>query len=422
MADVTLPIAQLQIGHYIKLPLSWKSHPFLRSSFVIKNLEQIQTLRSIGFTEIVVDPDKSTTEVILLEPEPEVATEPTPELDDPAVVANKASQQQMRRAIRTAERAFTSSISPLRDSLTQLNLKPDEGLGAVADLIRHAATHLTSQDGPVGLQLVRAVQQGDPLLLHSLNVAFIAMLIAKEAGWSPLEIEDAGLAGLTHDIGELKIPIQISRKRTELTKPEINFLQMHVQYGFEQLTTLGAFSSKIRDVAYQHHECLDGSGYPKGVKGDQLSALTRLISVVDFYDENLHPRNALLTALPNQVMAKLYKRAGKQLDNTFIQLLIKVMGIYPPGCMVRLSDDNVALVMTSDPTAPLKPCVLPFIRGAVQEGVDLLNLRNATLSIVSAVDPTELTSQQRDFFNLGKRYCYYFSSYIPPILLPDNPT
>lgn len=421
MADIIVPIAQLQVGHYIKLPLSWKSHPFLRSSFCIKSQDQIQTLRSIGFTEIVVDPDKSTTEVVVLEPEPEMEPEPEPE-PDPTIAAYKNNQQQMRRAIRTAERAYTNSITPLRESLNKLNQKPDEALAVVAELIRNAAAHLTSQEGPVGLQLVRAIQQGDPLLLHSLNVAFISMLIAREAGWSPLEIEDAGLAGLTHDIGELKIPIQISRKRTELTKPEINFLQMHCQYGFDQLNALGAFSPRIRDVSIQHHESLDGSGYPKGLKGEQISPLTRLVAVADYYDENLHPRNALQSALPNQVMAKLYKRAGKQLDNTYIQVLIKVMGIYPPGCMVRLSDDNVALVMTSDPTAPLKPCVLPFIRGAVQEGVDLLNLRNATLSIVSAVDPTELTSQQRDFFNLGKRYCYYFSSYIPPILLPDNPT
>ena len=105
-----------------------------------------------------------------------------------------------------------------------------------------AAAHLTQTEEPIGLQLVRSVQQGDVLLLHSLNTAYIAMLMAREAGWSPLEIENAGLAALVHDIGELKIPPQISRKRVELSKSEINFLRMHVQYGFDQLTVITSYS------------------------------------------------------------------------------------------------------------------------------------------------------------------------------------
>lgn len=412
MSDISVPVADLRVGHYVKLPLSWKQHPFLFSSFRIKDESQLQIIQTIGLREIVVDPDKSTVEVIITPVVVEAAS-PAPEIEqkpDP----RKMEQQQLRRSIRSAEKAFTNSVSPLRESLSQLNLKPDEGLGTVAELVRNAGLHLSQQEGPVGFHLVRIVNQADSLLLHSLNVAFIAMLIAKEAGWTPLEIEDAGLAGLVHDLGEIKIPSQITRKRTELSKVEINYLRMHVQYGYEQLTNLNAFSVKVRQAMLNHHERLDGSGYPQGLTADQLDPLSRLIAVVDSYDEQLHPRNATRPSVPNQIIAGLFKRANKQLDNGFIQLLIKVMGVYPPGSLVMLSDGTLALVMSSEPSAPLKPCVLPFAKGRVQEGVDLLNLKDDERTIAKVVDFEELTPPQREFFNLGKHYCYYFSTFTPP--------
>jgi HD-GYP domain-containing protein (c-di-GMP phosphodiesterase class II) len=420
MSDISVPIADLRVGHYVKLPLSWKQHPFLFSSFRIKDEAQLQIIRNIGLYEVVVDPDKSTVEIVItpaiseeVSVEPEIEQKPDPQ---------KIEQQQMRRSIRTAERAFTNSVSPLRESLSQLNLKPDEGLGTVAELVRNAGLHLSQQEGPVGFHLVRIANQADSLLLHSLNVAFIAMLIAKEAGWNALEIEDAGLAGLVHDIGEIKIPNQITRKRTELSKAEINYLRMHVQYGYEQLTTLNAFSVKVRLAAYQHHERLDGSGYPQGLKAEQLDPLSRLIAVVDSYDEQLNPRNATRPGIPNQIISNLFKRANKQLDNGFIQILIKVMGIYPPGSLVLLSDDTPALVMSSEPGAPLKPCILPFTKGRVQEGVELINLKNDERTISKVVDYEELTPPQREFFNLGKHYCYYFSTFSPAETLSPIPT
>ena len=411
MSDISVPIADLRVGHYIKLPLSWKQHPFFFSSFRIKDEAQLHIIRSIGLKAIVVDPEKSTVDVCIT-PEPSIET-PSEAVEEQQPDPQKIEQQQLRRSIRSAERAFTNSVSPLRESLSQLNLKPDEGLSTVAELVRNAGLHLSQQEGPVGFHLVRVVNQADSLLLHSLNVAFISMLIAKEAGWTPLDIEDAGLAGLVHDIGEIKIPSQITRKRTELSKAEVNYLRMHVQYGYEQLTNLNAFSMKVRQAAYHHHERLDGSGYPQGLKGEQLEPLSRLIAVVDSYDELLHPRNATRPGVPNQIISSLFKRANKQLDVNFIQLLIKVMGIYPPGSLVQLSDDTMALVMSSEPSAPLKPCVLPFTKGRVQEGVDLINLKNDERTITKVVEHEELTPPQRDFFSLGKHYCYYFSSFSP---------
>ncbi len=405
----TTPVSvdQLKIGHYVVLPFGWKNHPFLFSSFRIKDEEQLQILRDLGVREIPVDLAKSV--IVEEEPAPPEPEEPVIEPEITFPDPHKVQQQAARRSIRHAERSYTNALSPLRESLTRLNLKPDEGLATVAELVRNAAASLNAEENTIGFHLVRSVRNGDPLLLHSLNVAFMAMLIAKEAGWEPLAIQDAGLAGLVHDIGELRIPTQVSRKRSELTKAEANYLRMHVQYGYEQLTQLKAFTPEVRQATLQHHEYLDGSGYPSGLKDGEISPLSRLIAVVDYYEEQLHPRNGLGTAHPNQVIASLYKKANKQFDNQFTQLLIKVLGVYPPGSVVTLSDDTIALVMSSEPSAPLKPMVLPYEKGRVPEGVDLIALQQDPRTISGIVSHDSLTAPQQEFFGLTKYACYYFS-------------
>lgn len=281
--------------------------------------------------------------------------------------------------------------------------------------MRRSASQLIQCEAPVGFHLIRSIRDGDSLLLHSLNVAFIAMLIAKEAGWEPIAIQDAGLAGLVHDIGEMKIPTQITRKKTELTKAELSYLRMHPNYSYEQLSHINAFSKDVRIAVQQHHECLDGSGYPIGLKGEQISLIARLIGIVDCYEESLHPRNGVITLTPNQVIAGLFKKADKQYDKAFIQLLIKVLGVYPPGSFVTLSDGIIGLVMSSEPTAPLKPILLPYIKGRVPESVDLIYLQKDERTITGSISINQLNSAQTEFFSIGKHACYYYSLPTEPV-------
>lgn len=404
MAEIKVPVTDLQIGYYIKLPMSWKMHPFLLSSFCIKDDAHLEQLRHLGLTEIIVDTEKSKVAVILKAPPP---SPPAPDTS-PKPSEHDTEQQEQRRSLRISEKAYNESLHPLKEAFVQLASKPDSSLATIGTLIRQVTTQLMQQDEPVGVQLVRASNQSDLFLLHSLNVALISMLMAREAGWTILQIEDAGLAGLLHDVGELKIPQQIARKRTELTKAELSYLHMHPQYGFDQLTGIHAYSPQIRNVVLQHHENLDGSGYPKGIKADKIGQLTRLVAVADYFDEQLHPRNNQGLASPNQILSRLYKRADKQLDATFIQLLIKLMGIYPPGSFIRLDDDTVGLVISSHPDNPLKPTILPYLRAQKPEGVALINLKEDERRIVGAMEAHELSSYQKTFFSQDLYYCYYF--------------
>ncbi|MFQ2043634.1 HD-GYP domain-containing protein [Aeromonas veronii] len=410
MALIQASIEQLRVGHYIHLPTGWTNHPFMFNTFKIKDQQQLDILRHLDLTLLMVDPDKSDLpiEPLLRGDIPDAG----PDLDElEELIASGPppfDEKAFRRSMRAADKAFGQSMSELRDALGALNLKPDEGLANTAQIVRNAAFTLSQHEGPLGLHLIRSPHT-DILLQHSLNVAFIAMLMARELGMNPIELEETGLAGLIHDIGELKIPSQITQKRGDLSKAEQNFLNMHPQYGLEMLTQLNAFEPKIRQVAHLHHERLDGSGYPLGIKGGEIPPLARLIGLVDFYDELLHPRNSCNPAAPSQAISQLYKLSQKKFDQNLVKLLIKVLGVYPPGSLVKLSDESIALVLSTEPTMPLKPKILPYIKAQRPEAVAMIDLREDERIITGVLKQEELDEGQRQFFNLTRRFCYYFA-------------
>ena len=410
MALIQASIEQLRVGHYIHLPTGWTNHPFMFNAFKIKDQQQLDIIRHLDLSLMMVDPDKSDLpiEPLLRGDIPDAG----PDLDELEVLIASGplpfDEKAFRRSMRAADKAFGQSMSELRDALGALNLKPDEGLANTAQIVRNAAFTLSQHEGPLGLHLIRSPHT-DILLQHSLNVAFISMLMARELGMSPIELEETGLAGLIHDIGELKIPSQITQKRGELNKAEQNFLKMHPQYGFDMLTQLNAFEPKIRQVAHLHHERLDGSGYPLGIKGGEIPPLVRLIGLVDFYDELLHPRNSGTPVAPSQAISQLYKLSQKKFDQNLVKLLVKVLGVYPPGSLVKLSDESIALVISTEPTMPLKPKILPYIKAQRPEAVAMIDLREDERTISSAIKQEELDEGQRQFFNLTRRFCYYFA-------------
>ena len=410
MALIQASIEQLRVGHYIHLPTGWTNHPFMFNTFKIKDQQQLDILRHLDLTLLMVDPDKSDLpiEPLLRGDIPDAG----PDLDElEELIASGPppfDEKAFRRSMRAADKAFGQSMSELRDALGALNLKPDEGLANTAQIVRNAAFTLSQHEGPLGLHLIRSPHT-DILLQHSLNVAFIAMLMARELGMNPIEIEETGLAGLIHDIGELKIPSQITQKRGDLSKAEQNFLNMHPQYGLEMLSQLNAFEPKIRQVAHLHHERLDGSGYPLGIKGGEIPPLARLIGLVDFYDELLHPPNSGNPAAPSQAISQLYKLSQKKFDQNLVKLLIKVLGVYPPGSLVKLSDESIALVLSTEPTMPLKPKILPYIKAQRPEAVAMIDLREDERIITGVLKQEELDEGQRQFFNLTRRFCYYFA-------------
>ena len=156
---------------------------------------------------------------------------------------------------------------------------------------------------------------------HSISVAALSMLMAMKLGWEDRIISQLGTAALCHDLGKLKVPETILHKRTDLLPAELNFVKMHPQYGHDQLKQADAFNQLIRAVALQHHEHIDGSGYPKGLKGDKIMLLAKLVCVANAFEEQLHLCEGKKSVSADKALRKLQKFSGKKYESEYVEVL-----------------------------------------------------------------------------------------------------
>ncbi len=415
MTGIKISVDRLQIGNYVKLPLNWKDHPFLFSSFVIKSQEEIDLIRRLGLKQVVMFPDKSSTPPKPVQEVETSTSETTAEstLDD--IEAALATEKERRieqlklyrRNLQRSEKAFERSLSQLRNLMNKLQTRPLTAIKEAQELVDGIVAQLLSTDEMV-LHLMSESPEGESIYYHSLNVSILSMLLAKEAGFTEEEMRQVGFAALVHDIGMLRIPTQILRKTEPLTRPELNLLKQHTRYGYELLDLTKDCPETAKKVVLHHHERLDGSGFPEGLKAEQLDKLTQMVSVVDEYDELCHPQDQSKAKVPHVVLSFLFKNRTKQLNKDYIGLLVKQLGIYPPGSVVQLSNGQVGLVMSVNPKRLLFPSVLIYDPSIPRQEAPIIDLEDVGLTIGKVISPSRLPAPVFEYLNPRTRISFYF--------------
>jgi HD-GYP domain-containing protein (c-di-GMP phosphodiesterase class II) len=183
--------------------------------------------------------------------------------------------------------------------------------------------------------------------------------MGKMMGLDPAQLENLGTCGLLHDIGNLEIPDAILNKAGKLNPDELALMQSHTLKGRDILMSGRDIYSGAVDVAYGHHEYLDGSGYPRGLQASQLSMFCKIVTVADTYD-------ALVTHRPyrpgkdhlSAVSALNALAKEGKIDNTIKSNFISYLGVYPPGTIVELSSGEVAIVIAASHENRLRPELL----------------------------------------------------------------
>ncbi len=413
MTGIKISVDRLQVGNYVKLPLSWKDHPFLFSSFLIKTSEEIDLIRRLGVKQVIIFPDKSETG-----PKPVQSVETTVTVAEEALQSRESELaaekerrieqlKQYRRGLQRSEKAFERSLSQLRNLMSKLQTRPLTAIKEAQELVDGIVSQLLSTDEMV-LHLMSESPEGESIYYHSLNVSILSMLLAKEACFSEAEMKMIGFSALMHDIGMLRVPTPILRKTEPLTKPEINLLKQHPRYGLELLELTKDCPAEAKGVVLRHQERLDGSGYPDGLKGDQIDKLTQLVSVVDEYDELCHPQDQSKARVPHAVLSYMFKNRTKQLNKDYIGLLVKQLGIYPPGSVVQLSNGQVGLVMSVNSKRLLYPSVLIYDPAIPRQEAAVIDLEDVGLTIGKVLAPTRLPAPVFEYLNPRTRISFYF--------------
>jgi HD-GYP domain-containing protein (c-di-GMP phosphodiesterase class II) len=193
---------------------------------------------------------------------------------------------------------------------------------------------------------------------HSMNVAVFAIALGKHLNLSVSEMNHLGLCGMMHDMGKMQIPLEVLNKPGRLTPEETVIMRSHTTLGWKLLMSSSNMYGGASDVAYTHHEKLDGTGYPRGLKADQISFYTRVVTLVDMYDAITSDRVYQKGRTHLEAISIMSKKPNTHLDTNLTAKFIECLGIYPPGNLIEMDNGEVAIVLESNPQHTLKPKIM----------------------------------------------------------------
>ena len=410
-ADVTPE--RLCIGMHVQLDMPWTEHPFTFSSFKIKTMEQIVTLQALGLTTIHYNPAKSDSEPLQVAPEARPApVAPSSHENDPLYLAKRARVERLltqQARVAAGEREFLSSARTVKSIGHNIFAKPEQAREDAQTLVQAISDSMLT-DSDIAINLMKDQFGGEDVYFHSLNVAVLSMMLAKEMKAPKEVIRLLGVGAMFHDMGKHDIPDRIVRKAEALTKPELSMLQQHCALGVEIARKMG-LPTEVQTLIAQHHEHMDGSGYPKGLKGSEVYLLARIVGIANTYDNLCNPMKQSLALTPHQALSLMYAQQRAKFDTGPLNTFVRCMGIYPPGTIVVLSNESVGMVISVNSSAPLKPTVLMYDRYVPRDKAILVELESEPdVTIARALKPEQLPKPIYEYLSPRRRTTYYFDA------------
>ena len=414
---IPIDASQLVVGLYIWLDLKWDEHAFISSRWTVKTLKDIALIQSYNTagrlyyypekSTVVPPPPVLTPAALAAEAAAALAAEKAAVIQELLVIekAKKAKLRLQKDAAARADRAWEKAASATREALINLSRSPKLAGAQLADLSRDTASSI-AHGSEVLLHLLGDKKSQGPQF-HALNTMTLCMLVGKKAGLSERDLADLALGALAHDAGKSQIPVQIL-KSSQRKKHEEDFYRQHVQYSTEFASQSGAFSREALAIIADHHEAMNGTGWPAGKKDAGVGA--RILALVDRYDRLCTPevlgREPLM---PAEALATMFRNEADRLDPVLLRLLIKLLGVYPPGTVVQLSDGALALVV-SPGLQSLKPKVLIYSPELHKDDAPTMDLSSEPdLKIAEAIRPGTLPPDVLEWLNPQQRLSYFYS-------------
>jgi HD-GYP domain-containing protein (c-di-GMP phosphodiesterase class II) len=399
---------------FVHLDLAWWAHPFALSSFKITSDEQIATIRGLGVDRVRWSPEKSRLDD---EPAPpagtdtaaaaEVPCEPT---DAPPVDRRlrerRAQLASQREATRVCTRQYNEAARSWHAAAQQMQAQPQLAREATEGLTRALLDKMLI-DGEVCIRVLSEVQ-GDRPTAHALNVAVISMLMGRVFGFSEAEMHDIGIGALLHDVGKLGLPERVRHADPQASTAEMNLYREHVARGVAQGKRMGVSPGALLVIG-QHHEMADGSGFPLKLGIDKMTAAARIVALVNRYDNLCDPGQAAHALTPHEALSLIFAQTKNKFDASMLNAFIRMMGVYPPGSVVQLTDDRFALVTNVNSSRPLKPRVLVFDPEIPADEALQVNLEQVgDLGIRRSLRPQQLPVPALQYLSPQQRVIYFF--------------
>lgn len=192
---------------------------------------------------------------------------------------------------------------------------------------------------------------------HSVNVCVLSTVLGKALNLDRESLEGLAIGALFHDIGTVKLPKELLNKREPFTPEEAELYKTHTTQGFEILRTKRELNLLSAHIAFQHHECLNGSGYPRNLEGDSIHQWAQIVGIADFYDNLINDGPGHTRIAPYEACEVLMGSAEKLFPKDLVITFLKHIAAYPTGCTVKLSTGEIGIVVDQNKSLPMRPIV-----------------------------------------------------------------
>ncbi|MCG5501607.1 HD-GYP domain-containing protein [Ectothiorhodospira lacustris] len=356
-------VEDLRLGVYIaEFCGSWMDHPFWRTRFLLSDPHDLKIIRASHIKEVWIDSAKGkdvgcTRESASLDHRKSGVDA---QLEKAADMRHHLPPTTMEEELLKAKTILHLSKNAVAEMFSEARMGNAVDMNVAWNIVEQISNSIVRNPSAL-ISLSRLKKLDEYTYMHSVAVSALMMALARELKFDDAQVKEAGIAGLMHDLGKSDIPQEILNKPGKLSDSEFELMKSHPQRGGQTLLAQGVpGDSATLDVCLHHHEKMDGSGYPYGLVGDQISIPAKMGAVCDVYDAITSNRPYRSGWDPSIALQKMMSWTGNHFDSVVFHAFVKVLGIYPAGSLVRLSSGKLAVVMEQSEGSLLKPVVRTF--------------------------------------------------------------
>ncbi len=382
----------LKVGmHLHELCGSWMDHPFWRCKFTIEDEGDVLKVVESGISEVIIDISKG--DDVGAVTAPQATHDDAEEVLRAAEVRDLAPKKvSLQAEVERAAKICAKSKQAVVSMFQEVRMGKAISSEAAGELVDEIASSVMRNPGAL-ISLARLKTADDYTYMHSVAVCALMVALAQQLGLDEEQTRQAGMGGLLHDLGKALMPMEVLNKPGKLTDAEFAIIKTHPVEGHRLLLEGGSVGAVPLDVCLHHHEKMDGSGYPKRLKDEDISLYAKMGAVCDVYDAITSNRPYKSGWDPAESIRKMTEWANGHFDPRVFQAFVKSIGIYPTGSLVKLASGRLAVVVEQSEKSLLAPRLRVFFSTKSQTYIkpELLDLSrpSANEKIVGREDPAK---------------------------------
>jgi HD-GYP domain-containing protein (c-di-GMP phosphodiesterase class II) len=423
-SEYPIHVDQLCVGLHVRIEPDEADIPALIRGVKIKNDAQVAKIKSLGVKHVICVLNKSDRLPLPLgfedlkravDEQPKKfepgQSEKTPVsrqlfgLKQETIERNKDRREQFARC----EKRYDTAVGQVSQLLRRVSGRSNEAVGqAMAVVGALVDTFLSERD--VFVNLMTSKPKEDKAHLHAFNVTVLSMMLGKELQFDGLTMQYLGMGSLFHDVGKGRVPVnELSMGRaTSLKYAVLRYYEQHPRQGAKIVSELPEFPQQAAHVILQHHETVDGKGFPNKLHASKISPMAKIVAVANAYDNLCNRNDEGEDYTPHEALKYMFTKMRDKLDNRYLAMFIRNLGVYPPGSIVQLSNGALGMVVSTNLQKTVRPSIMLYHPDVPKKEALIVDLVvEEELEIKKAFKPDELSREVLGYLSPSRSVNYY---------------